>query len=25
REFNILILPYEVYQKERGSSWSKHM
>ncbi|EIY7349039.1 DUF1882 domain-containing protein, partial [Campylobacter jejuni] len=23
--FNILILPYEVYQKERGSSWSKHM
>ncbi|ELN6926196.1 DUF1882 domain-containing protein, partial [Campylobacter jejuni] len=22
---NILILPYEVYQKERGSSWSKHM
>ncbi|ECQ6210029.1 DUF1882 domain-containing protein, partial [Campylobacter jejuni] len=20
-----LILPYEVYQKERGSSWSKHM
>lgn len=25
REFNILILPYEVYRKERGSSWSKHM
>lgn len=25
REFNILILPYEVYHKERGSSWSKHM
>ncbi|EAK0848326.1 DUF1882 domain-containing protein [Campylobacter lari] len=25
REFNILTLPYEVYQKERGASWSKHM
>jgi len=25
RDFNILILPYEVYKKERGSSWSKHM
>jgi len=25
REFNILNLPYEVYQKERGSSWAKHM
>ncbi len=25
RDFNILIVPYEVYQKERGSSWSKHM
>ncbi|TQR33090.1 DUF1882 domain-containing protein [Campylobacter sp. MIT 99-7217] len=25
KEFNILALPYEVYQKERGSSWSKHM
>lgn len=23
--FNILVLPYEVYAKERGSSWSKHM
>ncbi len=25
REYNILALPYEVYQKERGASWSKHM
>lgn len=25
REFNILTLPYEVYQKERGAGWSKHM
>ncbi len=25
REFNILILPYEVYKKERGSTWSKHL
>jgi len=25
KEFNILNLPYEVYQKERGSSWAKHM
>ena len=25
REFNILALPYELYQKERGASWSKHM
>ena len=25
REFNILNLPYEVYQKERGSSWARHM
>lgn len=25
REFNILTLPYSVYQKERGASWSKHM
>jgi len=25
REFNILVLPYEVYKKERGSSWSRHM
>jgi hypothetical protein len=24
-EFNILALPYEVYQKERGAGWSKHM
>ena len=24
-EFNILVLPYEVYAKERGASWSKHM
>lgn len=24
-EFNILNLPYEVYQKERGASWAKHM
>ncbi|MFW5614630.1 MAG: DUF1882 domain-containing protein, partial [Campylobacter hyointestinalis] len=24
-EFNILALPYELYQKERGASWSKHM
>ena len=24
-EFNILALPYELYQKERGSSWSKHL
>jgi len=24
-EFNILILPYGVYAKERGASWSKHM
>lgn len=24
-EFNILTLPYEVYDKERGASWSKHM
>jgi Domain of unknown function (DUF1882) len=24
-EFNILALPYEVYQKERGAAWSKHM
>lgn len=23
--FNILALPYELYQKERGSSWSKHL
>lgn len=25
REFNILTLPYELYQKERGASWAKHM
>ncbi|WP_407919971.1 DUF1882 domain-containing protein [Campylobacter sp. US33a] len=25
KEYNILALPYEVYQKERGTSWSKHM
>jgi len=25
REFNILNLPKKVYQKERGTSWSKHM
>jgi hypothetical protein len=24
-EYNILALPYEVYAKERGASWSKHM
>jgi Domain of unknown function (DUF1882) len=24
-EFNILALPNEVYQKERGAAWSKHM
>ncbi len=25
KEYNILTLPYELYQKERGASWSKHM
>jgi len=25
KEFNILNLPYKVYQKERGASWAKHM
>ena len=25
REFNILALPYDLYPKERGASWSKHM
>ena len=25
REFNILALPYDVYNKERGASWAKHM
>lgn len=24
-EYNILALPQEVYEKERGASWSKHM
>jgi hypothetical protein len=24
-EYNILTLPYEVYAKERGASWAKHM
>ena len=24
-EYNILALPYSLYQKERGDSWSKHM
>ena len=24
-EFNILVLPYEIYAKERGTGWSKHM
>lgn len=24
-EYNILNLPYEVYAKERGAAWSKHM
>ncbi|RDU62287.1 DUF1882 domain-containing protein [Helicobacter sp. MIT 14-3879] len=24
-KFNILVLPYEVYAKERGSFWSKHL
>lgn len=24
-EYNILNIPYEVYAKERGTSWSKHM
>ncbi|MDQ7044403.1 MAG: DUF1882 domain-containing protein [Sulfurimonas sp.] len=24
-EYNILTLPYEVYSKERGASWSKHL
>jgi hypothetical protein len=23
--YNILVLPYDVYAKERGASWSKHM
>ncbi len=25
KEFNILVLPYKLYKKERGASWSKHM
>ncbi|MCQ2633664.1 DUF1882 domain-containing protein [Helicobacter pylori] len=25
KEFNILALPYEVFAKERGSSWAKHL
>ena len=25
REYNILTLPYEVFAKERGASWSKHL
>ncbi len=25
REFNILNLPYKVYDKERGASWARHM
>ncbi len=25
REYNILVLPYKVYAKERGASWSRHM
>lgn len=25
KEFNILALPYRLYKKERGASWSKHM
>lgn len=24
-EYNILTLPYEVYEKERGAAWSRHM
>lgn len=24
-EYNILVLPYSVYNKERGASWSKHL
>jgi hypothetical protein len=24
-EYNILILPYEIYAKERGAAWSKHL
>lgn len=25
REFNILAIPYDVYAKERGASWARHM
>ncbi|PAF47928.1 ABC transporter [Helicobacter sp. 12S02232-10] len=25
QEFNILVLPYEVYAKERGASWARHL
>ncbi len=25
REYNIMALPYEVFHKERGTSWSRHM
>ncbi len=25
KEFNILALPYEVFAKERGASWAKHL
>lgn len=25
REYNIMVLPYEVFAKERGASWAKHM
>lgn len=25
KQFNILALPYELYQKERGASWARHM
>lgn len=25
KSFNILVVPYELYNKERGASWSKHM
>jgi hypothetical protein len=25
KEFNILNLPYKVYEKERGASWARHM
>ncbi|NWF66548.1 MAG: DUF1882 domain-containing protein, partial [Campylobacterales bacterium] len=24
-EYNILNLPYGIYEKERGAAWSKHM